>query len=169
MGNSTPFHLAKENDVLAGFLNLNMEVFNSRIDALQLVKFMIVSCKDGLCFCIFVVVEVFYNCPGYWHTVKGACSSSNLIQKNKASLREVVKYGGTLQHLNHKGRFTLWNVIWCTNSCEDLIYNSNACTLCRNKGAALSQKNNERSLTQQCRFTCHVWTGKYYNLLRLIG
>ena len=66
---------------------------------------------------------------------------------------------GNLTHFHHKGTLPAGQIIRCTHAGKNPIYNTDICTVCRNKASHLSHQHNEGGLSHIGRFTCHVRSG----------
>ena len=70
-----------------------------------------------------------------------------------------------LKHFHHEGRFSARYIVRCTYTGEYLVAISYFSCRCRHETSHLSHQHNQSSLTQKGRFTGHVRTGQYYDLL----
>ena len=66
-------------------------------------------------------------CPGNAESVKGTCSPSDLIQDQKGVLGSVAQNVCYLIHLYHKGGLSARQIVRCTYTGKDTVYNTDIC------------------------------------------
>ena len=115
-----------------------------------------------------VFVDVFDDRPGNGDTIVGAGSAAQLVEEDQAPVRNIVKDTGCLRHLYHKGGFARRNIIGCAYPGKYLIDVPDACRFGRHVRSHLRQQHNQRRLSEQGRFTRHVWTGNHDDLLFVV-
>ena len=141
-----------------------MVVADPRIDFLQVIELMIVSCEKGLGpFAIFVYILDYRPC--YGHSVIGRSASSYLVQKDQGAFREVVEYHRGLQHLDHEGGLAPGDVVARAHPGENLVAYAYAGRLRRHEGADLGHQHYQGRLPEERRLTRHIRSGEYHNLL----
>ena len=98
-------------------------------------------------FCLDAVMDIFHNCVGNAHTVKGAGTASHLVEDNQTVLRSVFQNLRYLIHLHHKGALACCQIITGTDARKNLIHRANASLTRRNKAANLRHQHQQRYLT----------------------
>ena len=106
-------NVRRAQDTLGSFMRFTHRrdvVINNTVGlALELGKLVIMGCKKRFRADFFR--GVFDDGARDAHTVVGACASTNLIKQDKTAVREVVQNTCRLQHLDHKCRFALRDII----------------------------------------------------------
>ena len=116
----------------------------------------------------FVIVDIFDNRPSDGDTIVRAGTTSEFVEEHKASFGEVVEDRSRFVHLDHEGGFAEGDVIGRSNAGEDLIDDTDGCTLGRHERTHLCEEHDEGCLAEQGRFTRHVRTGDDDDLLSVI-
>ena len=84
---SARHNTAQEDNILTSFLNGNGIILHTAQHILQGNQLMIMRSKERFRFD--TVMDIFHNCMGNTHTVKGTGTAANLVKNNQAVFRSV--------------------------------------------------------------------------------
>src|SRR5690606_10755406 len=85
---STFLELSHKDDLIADFLYRDVEVFYTWQVFLQLIQLVVVRCKKRLRFEVPVIVQMLNNRPRYRHAIVRACTTTNFIHQDQASMTQ---------------------------------------------------------------------------------
>ena len=102
VGNTSFFKFAEEDDVLADFLDRNMEVLYPIVDFFTIIEFMVVRRKQSLR-SLTIFMDIFHDRTGDRHSVIGRRTTADFIEKHKRTRRKVVEDHRSLEHFYHEG------------------------------------------------------------------
>ena len=111
---------------------------------------------------------MFDHRPCNCKSVKGTCTTSDLIQDQKTLCSSISKNIGNLCHFYHKRTLSACKVIRSPDTGKNTVHNTNVCFFCRDKASDLCHQNDQCCLTHVSRFTCHIRTGNDRNSFFLI-
>ena len=103
------------------------------------------------------------------HSVKRACSASDLVVNYKTRLSRVFKNVRDLVHLKHKRGLSRREIVRRTDTRKYLINNTDSCLICGNVRSHLRHKHDQRDLTHISGFTRHIGArSQHYSVCRRI-
>ena len=120
---------------------------------------MVMSSKQRFCTAQFCIADMLDHSPGNCQTIKGAGSSSNLIQDQQTFGGCIPQDIGNLCHLYHKGTLTAGQVIRSPHSGKYPVNNPDGGFLSWNKAANLCHQHDQCSLSHISGFTRHIRAG----------
>ena len=156
---------AQENDVLPHLLDRYIEITNPAERLFHFVQFVVMGCEQSLCLHPWMLMDVFHDRPGDGDTVVSTRTAAQFVEKDQAPVGEVVQDACCFRHLHHKGRFPGGDIVGSPYPGEYLVDVTNAGSLCRHIRANLGQQDDQCSLAEQCRLTCHIWPCNHDDLL----
>ena len=113
------------------------------------------------------MVKVSRYCPGQRYAVVGTGASADFIHEHKASIAQVVQYGGRFIHLDHEGRGACADVVAGSDARKQFVYDAHLGRLGRNKASGLCQDHAQCGLSKQGRLSAHIGAGDHHDLLLL--
>ena len=130
---TTARKFAEKDDTMIYFAHRHVVVFDACKAIFHLVQFVVVRGEEGARMSGGVFVDVLDDAPRDGDTIVGGSAATEFVKKNERTVGEIVHDVGGFAHFHHKCTFSHGDVVGCSHTSKDFVYQTHACAVGRNE------------------------------------